>query len=290
MKGIILAGGTGSRLYPITKSISKQLLPIYDKPMIYYPLSTLMLSGIKEILIISTPNDLPFYKKLLGNGSNLGLKLFYKEQIKPNGIPQAFIIGEKFIGNHDVCLILGDNIFYGNGLSKLLQNAKNKLKNTKKSQVFCYPVSDPERFGIINLDSNSKPKSIVEKPKSSKSNLAVVGLYFYSNDVIEVSKNIKLSKRGEYEITSINEHYLNLQTLDVNILTRGFTWLDTGTHDSLLEASNFVKTIEKRSGYKVSCLEEIAYKMNYIDDKKLIKITSSFKNTDYVNYLKRLLK
>ena len=250
MKGIILAGGSGSRLFPITKGISKQLLSIYDKPMIYYPLSVLLLSGINEILIISTPDDLPNYKKLLGSGSSFGIKLKYIEQPKPNGLAQAFILGEKFIGKENVCLVLGDNIFYGNQFSSLLKKSIKNVQNLQNAVVFAYPVKDPERYGVVEFD-NDKVISIEEKPLKPKSNYAVVGLYFYPNDVIEISKKIKPSARGEYEITSVNDLYLKKNRLNVEILGRGFTWLDTGTHDSLLEASNFVRTIEKHSVSKL---------------------------------------
>ena len=286
MKGIILAGGSGTRLYPITKGVSKQLLSVYDKPMIYYPLSVLMLSGIREILIISTPSDLPNFKKLLGNGNDLGLSLNYLEQPSPDGLAQAFIIGEDFIGNDDVCLVLGDNIFYGRGFSKLLQLSSKRTSDEKKATVFGYYVSDPENFGVVEFDKNNNAISIEEKPKYPKSNFAVVGLYFFPNDVIEISKSIKPSKRGELEISSVNEEYLKKGDLNVEIMGRGFTWLDTGTHDSLLEASNFIHTIEKYSGLKISCLEEIAYKMGYINKNKLLKLIEPLKKTGYGKYLK----
>ncbi len=285
MKGIVLAGGSGTRLYPITKGVSKQLLSIYDKPMIYYPISVLMLSGIKEILIISTPNDLPSYKKLLGDGSNIGLSFSYKEQDSPDGLAQAFILGEDFIGSDDVCLVLGDNIFYGRGFSKLLQNAVNNVKNNRKSTVFAYYVVDPQNFGVVEFNSKNNALSIEEKPLKPKSNFAVVGLYFYPNDVIKVSKKIKPSERGELEISSVNDIYLRQNKLDVQIMGRGFTWLDTGTHNSLLEASNFVHTIEKHSGLKVACLEEIAYKMGYINKSKLKSIIYPLRKTGYGKYL-----
>lgn len=286
MKGIILAGGSGTRLYPITKGTSKQLLSIYDKPMIYYPLSVLMLAGIKEILIISTPHDLPNFKNLLGSGAELGLSLKYKEQPKPDGLAQAFIIGEKFIGKDDVCLVLGDNIFYGRGLSKLLQKSVQSTINNKVATVFAYYVSDPENFGVVEFDKKNKVIGIEEKPNSPKSNYAVVGLYYYPNDVIQISKSIKPSKRGELEISSVNEEYLKKQILNVEILGRGYAWLDTGTHDSLLEASNFIHTIEKHSGLKVACLEEIAYKMGYIDANQLKTLIEPLKKTGYGKYLK----
>ena len=272
MRGIILAGGSGTRLYPITLGISKQLIPIYDKPMIYYPLSVLMKSGIKEILIISTPQDLPNYKLLLGNGSKLGLKISYKEQPSPDGLAQAFILGEDFIGNEEVCLVLGDNIFNGLGISELLFNSVNNAKKNNMATVFGYYVSDPQRYGVVEFDSIGNALSIEEKPLKPKSNYAVVGLYFYPNSVIEIAKNIKPSPRGELEITSINQEYLNRGELKVELMTRGFAWLDTGTHESLIEASNYIKMIEKRQGLKVACLEEIAYKMGYISKKDLLNL------------------
>jgi glucose-1-phosphate thymidylyltransferase len=285
MKGIILAGGSGTRLYPITKGVSKQLLSIYDKPMIYYPISVLMLSGIKEILIISTPEDLPNFKKLLGSGLELGLSFEYIEQPSPDGLAQAFILGEKFIGDEDVCLVLGDNIFYGRGFSKLLQESVKTTSINKKATVFGYYVTDPENFGVVEFDDQNKALSIEEKPKFPKSNFAVVGLYYYPNDVIKISKSIKPSERGELEISSVNEVYLNRGDINVKIMGRGFTWLDTGTHDSLLEASNFIHTIEKHSGLKVACLEEIAYKMGYISSEQLTKLISPLKKTGYGKYL-----
>lgn len=285
MKGIILAGGSGTRLYPITRGVSKQLLSIYDKPMIYYPLSVLMLSGIREILIISTPQDLPNFKKLLGSGSEIGLSFNYIEQPSPDGLAQAFILGEKFIGDDDVCLVLGDNIFYGRGFSKLLQDSVKTTKLEKKATVFGYYVTDPENYGVVEFDKNNKAIRIDEKPKDRKSNYAVVGLYYYPNNVINISKSIKPSKRGELEISSINQEYLKSGDLNVKIMGRGFTWLDTGTHDSLLEASNFIHTIEKHSGLKVACLEEIAYKMNYIDASQLKKLIAPLNKTGYGKYL-----
>ena len=286
MKGIILAGGSGSRLYPITKGTSKQLLSIYDKPMVYYPLSVLMLSGIKEILIISTPQDLPNFRKLLGSGEELGLSFEYIEQPSPDGLAQAFILGEEFIGKDDVCLVLGDNIFYGRGFSKLLQKSVESTANDKKATVFGYYVTDPENFGVVEFDDKNKAISIEEKPNSPKSNYAVVGLYYYPNNVIQISKSIKPSKRGELEISSVNEEYLKKGILNVEILGRGFAWLDTGTHDSLLEASNYIHTIEKHSGLKVACLEEIAYKMGYIDADQLKILIEPLKKTGYGKYLK----
>jgi len=286
MKGIILAGGSGTRLYPITKGTSKQLLSIYDKPMVYYPLSVLMLSGIKEILIISTPQDLPNFRNLLGSGKELGLSFEYKEQPSPDGLAQAFILGEEFIGKDDVCLVLGDNIFYGRGFSKLLQKSVESTANDKKATVFGYYVNDPENFGVVEFDDKNKAISIEEKPNSPKSNYAVVGLYYYPNNVIKISKSIKPSKRGELEISSVNEEYLKKGILNVEILGRGFAWLDTGTHDSLLEASNYIHTIEKHSGLKVACLEEIAYKMGYIDADQLKILIEPLKKTGYGKYLK----
>lgn len=288
MKGIILAGGSGSRLYPITKGTSKQLLSIYDKPMIYYPLSVLMISGIKEILIISNPENLPNFKKLFNDGSDLGLSISYKEQKTPNGIAQAFVIGKDFIGNDDVCLVLGDNIFYGKGFTGLLNSAKTNLKN-KKATVFGYYVNNPSHFGIASFDTKKNLIKIEEKPSSPKSKTAIVGLYFYPNNIVKISNKIKPSKRGEFEISSVNQHYLDNKELKIEILGRGFTWLDTGTHDSLLEASNFIKTVEKHSGYKVACLEEIAFKMKFIDLKKLIELTKPFGNSSYGKYLKSII-
>jgi glucose-1-phosphate thymidylyltransferase len=289
MKGIILAGGSGTRLYPITKAISKQLLPVYDKPMIYYPLSVLMLAGIQEILIISTPEDLPNFKKLLGNGSNLGLTLSYKEQPSPDGLAQAFIIGEEFIGNDNVCLVLGDNIFYGYGFSGTLRNAIKNI-GEGKSTVFGYYVNDPERYGVAEFDVNGNVISIEEKPQSPASNYAVVGLYFYTNDVVKISKNIKPSDRGELEITSVNQQYLKQKRLKVELLGRGFAWLDTGTHDSLMEAGQFIETIEKRQGLKVACLEEIAYRMNYINANQVRNLAKPLSKNGYGQYLLNLVE
>ena len=289
MKGIILAGGSGTRLYPITKGVSKQLLPVYDKPMIYYPLSVLLLAGVKEILIISTPEDIYNYEKLLGNGINLGIKLFYKEQPKPDGLAQAFLIGEQFIGGDDVCLVLGDNIFYGSGFTGMLKNAKENLSKGKSS-VFGYYVNDPERFGVAEFDNQGNIISIEEKPKNPKSNYAVVGLYFYTNDVIQIAKEIKPSQRGELEITSVNKAYLKLNKLRIELLGRGFSWLDTGTHDSLLEAGRFIESIEKRKGLKVACIEEIAFRMNYIDKEKLKELAEPLKKNSYGKYLINLAK
>lgn len=288
MKGIILAGGSGTRLYPLTKVISKQLLPIYDKPMIYYPLSTLMLSGINKILIISTPVDLPLYKRLLGNGSNLGLDISYKEQPSPDGLAQAFILGEEFIGEDNVALILGDNIFYGAGFSNLLKSSVDIVSNQNRSVIFGYEVKDPSRYGVVEFNKNNLVGSIKEKPKMPKSNYAVVGLYYYPNDVIEVAKTIKPSERGELEITSVNNEYLKEKRLNVKLMDRGFAWLDTGTIDSINDASNFIRTIENRQGLKVACLEEIAYKNNFISDMALKKIIKKLPD-DYAKYLCRLL-
>tara|TARA_B100000989_G_scaffold69580_1_gene48603 strand:- start:1773 stop:2648 length:876 start_codon:yes stop_codon:yes gene_type:complete len=288
MKGIVLAGGSGTRLYPITKGVSKQLLPVYDKPMIYYPLSVLMLAGIREILIISTPKDLPTFLKLLGDGSNFGINLTYKEQPSPDGLAQAFIIGEEFIGNDHVCLVLGDNIFYGSGFSGMLKNARYNLSNGK-STVFGYYVKDPERSGVAEFDKKGNVISIEEKPKNPKSNYAVVGLYFYTNDVIRISKNVKPSKRGELEITSVNQAYMKQKKLKLELLGRGFAWLDTGTHDSLLEAGNFIESIESRKGLKVACLEEIAFRMKYIDADQVRKLAEPFKKNGYGQYLLNLV-
>ena len=287
MKGIILAGGSGTRLYPITKGVSKQLLPVYDKPMIYCPLSVLMLAEIKEVLIISTPEDLPNYKKLLGNGSEIGLKLFYKEQPSPDGLAQAFIIGEKFIGTDDVCLLLGDNIFYGSGFTGMLRNARENIFKGK-STVFGYYVNDPKRYGVAEFDNKGNVISIDEKPENPKSNYAVVGLYFYPNSVVEISKNVKKSSRGELEITSVNQHYLSSKNLKLQVLSRGFYWLDSGTHESLTEATEFVKAIEKRTGLKIACLEEIGLKMNLINVQT---IESNIKNSkgDYFDYIRNII-
>jgi glucose-1-phosphate thymidylyltransferase len=289
MKGIILAGGSGTRLYPVTRTVCKQLLPIYDKPMIYYPLSTLMLAGIKEILIISTPEDTSKFEQLLGDGSELGLKLSYKIQPSPDGLAQAFILGEEFIVDDDVCLVLGDNIFYGHGLTELLESAKLKVEKDKEAVVFGYYVNDPERYGVVEFDTTGKVISVEEKPKEPKSNYAVVGLYFYTNEVVQIAKNIKPSARGELEITSVNNEFLTNQKLNVQLMGRGYAWLDTGTHESLLEASSFIETIERRQGLKVACLEEIAYYKKFIDKEQLIKLANQYKN-NYKDYLLKLIR
>ena len=288
MKGIILSGGNGTRMYPITKSVSKQLLCVYDKPMIYYPLSTLLLAGIKDILIISTPEDLPNYVKLLGNGSNLGIKLSYIEQLKPDGLAQAFIIAEDFIGSEDICMILGDNIFHGNGINELLVNAVKNVKKSKKAKVFGYYVNDPKRYGVLSFDDNKNVKSIEEKPLHPKSNYAVVGLYFYPNSIVKIAKQITPSKRGELEITSINNTYLINNELNVELMGKGFTWLDTGTPDSLLEASNFMQAIEKRQGLKVACIEEIVFNKGYINSKHLNNLAQNLSSSEYGLYLLNL--
>ena len=289
MKGIILAGGSGSRLYPITKGTSKQLLSIYDKPMIYYPLSTLLLAGIKDILIISSPEYLPNYIKLLGNGSNLGINISYIEQPKPDGLAQAFILGKDFIGSDDVCMILGDNIFHGNGINELLVNAVKNVKKSKKATVFGYYVNEPDRYGVLSFDNNKNVNSIEEKPLNPKSNYVVVGLYFYPNSVIEIAKQITPSNRGELEITSINNNYLKNKNLNVELMGKGFTWLDTGTPDSLLEASNFMQTIEKRQGLKVACVEEIVFNLGYINSKQLKNLVMNLSKSEYGQYLSNLL-
>ena len=288
MKGIVLAGGSGTRLYPITKGISKQLIPIFDKPMIYYPLSALMLAGIRDILVISTPYDLPGFKRLLGDGHGIGLNISYAEQPSPDGLAQAFIIGEDFIGDDSVCLVLGDNIFYGSGFTGMLEESVRTAEEDDKATVFGYYVNDPERYGVADFDANGNCLSIEEKPEHPKSNYAVVGLYFYPNSVVEIAKNIKPSAREELEITSVNQEYLSRKQLKVQTLQRGFAWLDTGTHDSLSEASTFIEVIEKRQGLKVACLEEIAYKHGWITKEQLIEEAKPMAKNDYGKYLLRL--
>ena len=289
MKGIVLAGGSGTRLYPITKGVSKQLLPIYDKPMIFYPVSVLMLAGIREILIISTPQDLPGFRRLLGDGSDYGVRFEYAEQPSPDGLAQAFIIGERFIGDDSVCLVLGDNIFYGQSFTRMLKEAVDKAENEQKATVFGYYVNDPERYGVAEFDADGNVLSIEEKPKEPKSNYAVVGLYFYPNKVVGVAKNIKPSARGELEITTVNQWFLKDGELKVQLLGRGFAWLVTGTHDSLSEASTFVEVIEKRQGLKVACLEEIAFKQGWIDEKRLEQVALPMIKNQYGQYLMRLI-
>ncbi len=287
MKGIILAGGSGTRLYPITKGVSKQLTPIYDKPMVYYPLSVLMLAGITEVLIISTPHDLPQFEALLGDGSNIGMSFSYKIQPSPDGLAQAFIIGEEFIGNDDVCLVLGDNIFYGHGFKRMLRQSVTNVSEQGKATVFGYYVRDPERYGVAEFDKNGNVLSIEEKPEQPKSNHAVVGLYFYPNNVVEIAKAVKPSQRGELEITSVNQAYLEQKNLKVELMGRGFAWLDTGTHESLMEASNYIQTIENRQGLKVACIEEIAFEMGYISKEQLIELAQPLKKNQYGQYLLR---
>ena len=289
MKGIILAGGSATRLYPLSKAISKQIMPVYDKPMIYYPLSTLMLAGIREILIILTPQDLPGFPRLLGDGSDYGVRFEYAEQPSPDGLAQAFIIGERFIGDDSVCLVLGDNIFYGQSFTRMLKEAVDKAENEQKATVFGYYVNDPERYGVAEFDADGNVFSIEEKPKEPKSNYAVVGLYFYPNKVVGVAKNIKPSARGELEITTVNQWFLKDGELKVQLLGRGFAWLDTGTHDSLSEASTFVEVIEKRQGLKVACLEEIAFKQGWIDEKRLEQVALPMIKNQYGQYLMRLI-
>lgn len=288
MKGIVLAGGSGTRLYPSTMTVSKQLLPVYDKPMVYYPISVLMLAGIREILIISTPHDLPNFKTLLGDGSQFGVKFSYKEQPSPDGLAQAFVLGEEFIGNDDVALILGDNIFYGAGFSAQLKNAVKSAKEKQEATVFGYLVKDPERFGVVEFDENGKAVSIEEKPTEPKSNYAVTGLYFYDNSVIEKAKSLKPSKRGELEITDLNRIYLEEGKLNVEKFGRGFAWLDTGTHNSLLKAGQYVQTIEENQGIKIACLEEVAIRMGYLSKDEILENISGYKNNEYYNYIKFL--
>jgi len=289
MKGIILAGGLGTRLYPITKVLSKQLLSVYDKPMIYYPLSLLMMAEIRDILIISTPYDLPLYKRLLGDGSKIGVKLSFIEQLKPEGLAQAFIIGEEFIGEDSVCLVLGDNIFYGQGFSSLLRSAIKRTIEDQKASIFGYYVKDPERYGVVSFNKDKEVVEIEEKPEIPKSNYAVVGVYFYPNTVIDIAKKIKPSNRGELEITEVNNVFLNEKNLNVELMNEEFVWLDTGTHDSLLEASNFIQAIEKRQGLKIACIEEIALKKGYINKSELQKLIAPIINTEYGDYLKNLI-
>ena len=289
MKAIILAGGSGTRLYPVTISVCKQLLPIYDKPMIYYPLSVIMLAGIRDILIISTPQDLPRFRDIFGDGSRLGLNFSYREQQNPNGLAEAFILGEEFIGEEDVCLILGDNVFYGHGITELLKKAADDVSAKGGATVFGYYVNDPERYGVVEFDQTGKVLSIEEKPGAPKSNYAVTGLYFYDNSVVEIAKNIKPSERGELEITDVNREYLRSGKLRVELLGRGYAWLDTGTHDSLLEASEFIATIEKRQGLKLACIEEIAYLLGYIDKTQLLKLAEPYRKNGYGRYLLRLI-
>jgi len=290
MKGIVLAGGSGTRLYPSTSVVSKQLLPIYDKPMVYYPISVLMLAGIKDILIISTPQDLPNFEKLLGDGSRYGVNFSYKVQPSPDGLAQAFILGEEFIGKDSVALVLGDNIFYGQGFSLMLKKAVKKAEEAKEATVFGYSVKDPQRFGVVEFNENGKAISIEEKPQNPKSKYAVTGLYFYDNSVVEYAKNLKPSARGELEITDLNKIYLSKNKLNVELFGRGFAWLDTGTHKSLLQAGQYVQTIEENQGIKIACLEEIAYRMKFISKENLLKQAERYKNNEYYNYIKELLE
>lgn len=288
MKGIVLAGGAGTRLYPTTKGISKQLIPLYDKPMIYYPISVLMLSGIRDILIISTPDDLPAFKRLLGTGDSIGVNFEYAEQPSPDGLAQAFIIGDTFIGSDDVCLVLGDNIFYGQSFTRMLEDARKRTEEERRATLFAYAVKDPNRYGVVTFDNDGNATSIEEKPAYPKSNYAVTGLYFYPNDVIEIAKNVKPSARGELEITSVNENYLRQKRVSVQTLGRGFSWLDTGTVDSMLEAANFIQTIQNRQGYMVASLEEIAFRKGWIDAAHLLEISEPMKKNSYGDYLIKL--
>ena len=290
MKGIVLAGGSGTRLYPITKGVSKQLLPIYDKPMIFYPVSVLMLAGIREILIISTPQDLPGFRRLLGDGSDYGVRFEYAEQPSPDGLAQAFIIGERFIGDDSVCLVLGDNIFYGQSFTRMLKEAVDKAENEQKATVFGYYVNDPERYGVVEFDRNGKAVSIEEKPREPKSSYAVPGVYIYDNDVVEIAKNIQPSPRGELEITDVNDAYLKRGDLDVEVMGRGFAWLDTGTHESLLEAAQYIETVQRMQNVQVANLEEIAYRMGYITRDQVIELAQSLKKNEYGQYLLRLVE
>lgn len=290
MKGIVLAGGSGTRLYPVTKAISKQLLPIYDKPMVYYPISVLMLAGIRDILIISTPEDISKFENLLSDGAQFGVNFSYKIQPSPDGLAQAFILGEEFIGNDSAALVLGDNVFYGQSFSKTLQNAVNRVETSGGATVFGYRVRDPQRFGVVEFDENGKALSIEEKPKNPKSNYAVTGLYFYDNKVVEYAKNLKPSARGELEITDLNNIYLKNDKLHVELLGRGFAWLDTGTHESLLQAGQYVQTVENNQGIKIACLEEIAYNMGFLKKEDIEKISSQYKNNEYYGYIKSLIK
>ena len=290
MKGIVLAGGSGTRLYPVTKAISKQLLPIYDKPMVYYPISVLMLAGIRDILIISTPEDISKFENLLSDGSQFGVNFSYKIQPSPDGLAQAFILGEDFIGNDSAALVLGDNVFYGQSFSRTLQNAVNRVETSGGATVFGYRVRDPQRFGVVEFDENGKALSIEEKPKNPKSNYAVTGLYFYDNKVVEYAKNLKPSSRGELEITDLNNIYLKNNKLHVELLGRGFAWLDTGTHESLLQAGQYVQTVENNQGIKIACLEEIAYNMGFLKKEDIEKISSQYKNNEYYGYIKSLIK
>lgn len=289
MKGIVLAGGSGTRLYPITQTVSKQLLPIYDKPMVYYPISVLMLAGIRDILIISTPHDTPRFQELLGDGTRFGVNFQYKVQPSPDGLAQAFILGEDFIGNNDVCMVLGDNIFYGYGLSGMLQRSVQTVEEKRRSVVFGYYVNDPERYGVVEFNKDGNVLSLEEKPEKPKSNYAVVGLYFYTNDVVQVAKNVKPSARGELEITTVNQEYLKKGMLDVELMGRGFAWLDTGTHKSMLEASQFIETIEERQGLKVACLEEIAYNKGYITAEQVAELAKPMAKNQYGQYLQKLI-